>query len=185
MTRIRLTIRGPSIINGLITKREREKERGKHPLWGGGRRGRWTLISGTGPSWAVNWRPIRCSSVCPVLRVRCIPQRYRELSCLTFTIFRPLGCGLKGKVKRCHSLLMSEDMKWVELVSRDRPEDFTFSNITNASIKIPFKHQAYFSITIDLPVFLSRCLPLSLSISLFLSLSLRGEMMTFWDVQGR
>lgn len=44
---------------------------------------------------------------------------------------------------------MSEAMKWVEFPAV-APEEFTFSNITNASIKFPFKHHAYFSITITL-----------------------------------
>lgn len=70
---------------------------------------------------------------------------------------------------------MSEDIKLVKLVSCDRLGGFTFSNITNASIKIPFKHHAYFSITIAFPVFLSHrlLLYLSLPLSIFLSLSQR------------
>lgn len=43
---------------------------------------------------------------------------------------------------------MSEDMNRVATPLPPSPQDFTFSNITNASIKIPFKHHAYFSITI-------------------------------------
>lgn len=43
---------------------------------------------------------------------------------------------------------MSEDMNRVATPLPPSPQEFTFSNITNASIKIPFKHRAYFSITI-------------------------------------
>lgn len=43
---------------------------------------------------------------------------------------------------------MSEDMNRVAAPLPPSPQDVTFSNITNASIKIPFKHHAYFSITI-------------------------------------
>lgn len=43
---------------------------------------------------------------------------------------------------------MSEDMNRVAASLPPSPQEFTFSNITNASIKIPFKHHAYFSITI-------------------------------------
>ena len=43
---------------------------------------------------------------------------------------------------------MSEDMNRVATPLPPSPQELTFSNITNASIKIPFKHHAYFSITI-------------------------------------
>lgn len=70
--------------------------------------------------------------------------------CLPFSIFRPFKVAWfkRGKVKRCHSLWMSEDMNRVAAPLPPSPQEFTFSNITNASIKIPFKHHAYFLITI-------------------------------------
>ncbi len=60
---------------------------------------------------------------------------------------------------------MSEDMNRVAAPLPPSPQELTFSNITNASIKIPFKHHAYFSITI---VRLSPLVPSTSALSFFL-----------------